>query len=614
MPTAYSRFGPQRRGIAASYSRSWGLAPGVATVVGGPDFAIGENVADLTFYFEDAEFLKLRDCFLVTPQASTATTAAPQRSFEILDRAWKWALAPRVYGEWNVELPSGALYHTASPRKLVAYLFEQLGELSVDVSALPTEPRPHVLWVGARPIDEIERICGDYGCVPFLDPITDKATVAKIGVGSGPPKRKHVSRTNARAIRPAPAVVRMISGEALFQTVLALSPAPYAQEVDGSYVPANNVSYRTDQDSAAPQFQDPLQFSNVTTSFVDPATGETQLHSELAKASVYRTYAIDTPGFNTPHGRQNFPRALVPLLDQQLQQFGDVYFQLGNSNIIRSYGTNQRLYIRNGAQPSPGYDDSIPIFSIGPFTGSLVEKNTTDGGRLPAFVRGTFADERLGYQNTKKKTRFPGSVSIDLENGLVHLGAAAFMHVPAATAPGVITPFFTIAGADLDLVAAYQVKLNGVPIRYEAFRSTLVPGGVGEIFEHHEDVSLEVVEFEAASDGVGRTNRDAVDAELGYYLDAYAGRFTPSVASRVQYAGLQRFSLSGRLRSVTWSYSTTGAPQTACSWDCERSAAVVPWEERPKAEATKRVEYQERQTAARRRIYASQDAVRKSLK
>ena len=99
---------------------------------------------------------------------------------------------------------------------------------------------------------------------------------------------------------------------------------------------------------------------------------------------------------------------------------------------------------------------------------------------------------------------------------------------------------------------------------------------------------------------------------LSNYLDALERQTRESLAANITFGGLKRFRLGGQLRSITWAFSASEVPTTQCSWNTERSRAVIPWDKRNLARAMRRVEYWQRQNQAAKRVAASRESAIKT--
>lgn len=558
MPDAFAEInGSSQRIIGGGYTVGWGTPPGVCGLAVGYSF---ESVSPGDVVTLEIKFrglvIKLRDALVVDPRASGGVTQSPVVNFSVYDRRWRWLTAGRIYGDYNKETPQATLLREQSPQQLAAILYAALGEAAFDVGELPTEPRPRIAWDAADPREELEKLCADFGCVPLFDPISDRCYVAKIGFGDGPPdgSAPKVISINQSLVTPAqPSGFRGVSSPVLFQTALALGE-PVGLEVDGSLKPIDQLSYRP---AGGWETIDPWDFKSLNSEYTDAATGETLYHRDLAAASVWRMYRISgqATGGYAPQAMIGSPYAPTTLKD------------------------------------------------LGPFTGDLLDRDLATGERMPAYARGTYADERLGYDNSKPNSRFPGSITIDSDKRVVSFDRPLFKY-GAGDAP---------APADVVLIAAYQISKDGVAVRYEYANPNTWQGiKAGEAVDVRDDVTREIIEQRASATGQARDNLAEVDQKLNYYLTAMAAKYRQVRAANVTFGGLHAYRLGGQLRSITWQFSKNEPPTTQCSWNAERSTTVIPWDKRNLARAERRVRYWQRQWAAQQRISASRESARKT--
>lgn len=550
--------GQSRRIEGGSYSVSWGMQPGVCGLAVGFNFngTAPGAVVTLEIKFRGLS-IKLRDALVTDPRTSGGVTQSPTVNFSVLDRRWRWLHAGRVYGSYNVETRYGTLERPKTPQELATLLFQQLGEApgTFDVGALPVEPRPQKIWIAADARDELEQLCAEFGCVPLFDPIRDRAYIARISEGDEPPTgatAKIIDINISTVTPPQPSGFRIVGGESLFQTVLTLAE-PVGLEVTGSIKNIVDLSYKP---PGGWESIDPWDFPSLNTKYTDQNTGEELFHRELAQSSVWRMY------------------------------------RLGGQ---KAGGWAPRALLGSPVAPQSRKD-------LGPFTGGLLDRDVVTGERLPAYVRGVFADERLGYDNCKANTRFPGSVSIDSERGIVTFDKPLFKYGTDGK------PY----RADVVLIAAYACSRDGVPIRWEYSAANTAQGlKGGEAVEIRDEIVREIIEFDA-SRPPGSDNLTAVDRQLKYYADALANRFKFSKAVNATFGGLLDYKLDGQLRSITWSFSKADTPKTQCSWNSERSTAIIPWEKRNDQRALRRGRQLLRYQAAADRTAASRESASKT--
>lgn len=548
MPDAYASFVNQSRGYSCSYTIGLGTAPGVCTITAPPDFGRIDYVGPLSIYYMGKLFMRLKEARLTQPSSPTSTTQAPAVRFQIEDRRWKWAYGQTLDGDYNVLQKDGTLLREKNPQELATIILSKLGENGVDVSALPSDARPRIHWEAADAREELDSLCGDFGCAPGFNPFTDRVYIVKLGFGSAPPQWAHKSRTDARRVPARPDAVRIIGGKTKYQTALLLGEY-VGYEVDGTLLPIDQLSYKP---AAGWLGADPETFSGLLTSYVDPATGETLYHRELAKKSVFRCLRI-----------------------------------VGQS----SGGFSPDILKGKPFEPKS-------IKDLGPFSNERLEKDIVTGERMPAYVRGVFASPRYGLGNSPVKTRYHGSVSINSELRIVTFNDPIYKFDANTRA--------TICD-DLELICAYEVSFEGVPIRYENSRAPQGQlYGAGEHRVHHHEIVREIIEKKASATGKLEDNLAECDKQANYYLGSLTQQYDDRPSHNIEYSGLEKFSPDGRIRSVTWSFSTTGTPATSVAWDCEKNSYQTPWEERAEFRAKRIADAALRKANGRASVAASQ--------
>lgn len=550
MPDAFAEFCNQKRGYGFSYTLSLGTEPGVATVTAPPDFGRIKPVGPLDVYWQGRRFFRLLDARLDNQGAPSSTTSTPLVQWTIQDRRWKWQYGDTLDGDYNREEKDGKLVREKSPRELATLCFLALGEEGVDVSALPDKPRPPTQWIAASPKQELDRLCSAYNCAPAYSPFTNKAYLVKLGTGRAAPNDAFKSRSDSFVNRPRPDAIRIIGGNSQFQSALKVDEW-LALEVDGTYVEMDQVSYKP---AGGWETVWPLNFAALNTTYTDKATGETLYHRDLAQRSIWRTARISgqvAGGFS--------PDAL---------------------------------------KGTPFEPQSVT--DLGPFTGSVLEKDPLTGQRLDAYARGVFIDQRVGMKNSPAKTRWPGSVQINSEQRIVTFDRPCFK----------LTTDNKWEQTTMELIAAYEVSHEGVPVRFDLRRdSTQQIYDAGELREHHREIVREVIEKTASATGQKSDNLKECEKQAKYYLDEIADQFDTRDAVAAEYAGLEKFSLDGKLRNISWAFSTVSTPKTSASWNTETNRMVLPWEERREARQQRQIEYAMRQAEGERRRLESRGAI-----
>jgi hypothetical protein len=202
--------------IEASYTCSHGATPSYVYLTVHPaDFSRIPWVTDV--YFNDTvNTLRVPDCRIVDATEMMSGSGLIVR-FAMQDHRWRW-LHGSINGEYNLPAvrlryvprvpslqlqqgnpPAGFLqefpdqftqqiqeWTKKSARELGRLLAEKMGE-PVDVSSLPDNQFPHVVWQGHNPARELQSLAEAYGCRLVYDPFNNRTMVARLGFGSALP-------------------------------------------------------------------------------------------------------------------------------------------------------------------------------------------------------------------------------------------------------------------------------------------------------------------------------------------------------------------------------------------------------------------------------------------
>lgn len=527
MPNAYVTFGGKTGATRFSYVNAWGGRPSVAQIIAPADFGQVSEVGDIGVMFNGST-VTLSQCRVA--RINGGRSSGGTLTYLVEDRRWKWQYGGRINGDYNLRQPDGSRLREKTAQELATLLFEQLGENDADVSALPSDAYPRAQWHAVSPLPELERLCNEFGCVIVLNVLQDVAEIHRIGVGDGPNASTNDMNAQAQSavsIAP-PDGIRIVGGQALFQDKLEFREA-LGIETDGKLKPIDELSYAPPEADGGWTKIDPTAFDAIEGTYTDPEGVEQKL-SELAAAGVYKIYRL------TKVADGWTPAAL---------QGGD-------------YEPEDR-------------EDIYPILNV------RLEVDDETKERLPGVVRGVFIDRRFDDVNTQEGTKYPGGWSVDPETRTLRLSEAAIKY-KQDDYPGEIAP------AELTVIAAYGCLFDGVPIRYEKFANANWPTyGAGEKIEHHDEIVREVIGDGAKiNTDSPDDNLEEVDAQCDYYLSALADTFASRPAMSLTLAGLKDYSPDGLLRQVGWAFDATssGAPLTTLSYNCEPNPYVEPWETR----------------------------------
>lgn len=262
------------------YTQTLGVRPDIALLTCNPQVGLFPRLATLTLTWGTS--ITLPGCQLDLSRI----TYAPSGFFvqiPCLDRRWAWAYAANVSGHFNVKR-NGVIVpaYTKNLRQLATLLFDLMGEATADVSALPTTIYPEVRWDCVKPVDAIEQLLETYGYSVALNFGSEPVKVVQLGVGTTLPATNVTVPSITFDPKIRPRWVRVDFGESVMQCRFKLEPV--AMEVDGTWVPLDNASYKP---ADGWEREDPELLPSV----LDNEDEETYA---VAMLSVRRAYRVST--------------------------------------------------------------------------------------------------------------------------------------------------------------------------------------------------------------------------------------------------------------------------------------------------------------------------------
>lgn len=448
----------------------------------------------------------------------------------IEDRRWIWQFGS-IDGDYNDLRPDGTYIREKSPRELATLLLEKMQEVGYDVRNLPSDARPRKLWSAANPAAELERLAAEFGCVVVLNPTTDTVRVVRVGAGTPLPAGPARRRERGRFAPPIPARLVVVGGTVLWQSKFKVGQ-PMAKELNGEFKPFDEVTYARPGGWASGS---PEHFTDIDKEY--EINARKVFGRELAADSIWRYF-----------------------------QLGDMVFGPGPLDI----GWCPPELLGSGVEPSSRDD-------MGPFLDTLLEKDSLTGQRLPAVIRGKFYADNQDLENYPEGNIFTGDIEV-LPKGIIHV--AKPLYRVADDKSGKIEP------PDVHLIIGHAVKFQGVPVRYEKWLNAENPPIPNiEQLEYRDHIVREIINGQAIQGGLGGStidNKDKVDTQADYYLQAIASRYVESESEVVEYSGLRRdMRLDGKVRRITIAGGPERATTTTAALYAEPNPHVTPYESRP---------------------------------
>lgn len=231
-----------------------------------------------------------RNCRVARRQINSSGGGPRWQEVTIEDRRWLWASHLRgIYGEYNrISPPLGRQTNQESVQQLAHRLLVCMGESNVNVSAMPSNRYPSMVWEGANPAGELEKLCQDYNCIVGINQ-QDKVYVAPIGVGQFPSQDPRMMDYQYQA-EPPVVPYSIVAEGGRFHIHHDLPLIPVGLEIDGSsaglFVHIDDLSYTPARGWA---IYDP---ANAHMN-VDPSA------RRVASQHVWRTYQVGLSGTDT---------------------------------------------------------------------------------------------------------------------------------------------------------------------------------------------------------------------------------------------------------------------------------------------------------------------------
>ena len=272
--------------LSCTYTASHGISPGTAYLSIAPQTGKIATHGDLVIG-DGQRRVVLRDC-RVARMTADAGPDGQTWTLEIQDRRWRWPGLGGISGSFNELDQRKKLvpWSIRSPQEIAEMCLQALGEKNYTIVLPPGLPsaigknierylllgenfpqtmtNPPTEFDHAPPAEVLARFCDQFGCRVIFDPVTDTVRILPLGVGRRVPAVPSESISPGFVNPRVPAAIGIVGAPVRFQMRFVLEPV--AKEWDGSYVPADSVSY-------APEIPPQKQVSTVTYTGTNPVTG-----------------------------------------------------------------------------------------------------------------------------------------------------------------------------------------------------------------------------------------------------------------------------------------------------------------------------------------------------
>lgn len=526
-----------------------GVLPSVCMLYTVPHTESLPNVGELRFQTLGEPAFTFRDCLLEEPRL-IAGEQGQQWVLPIKDRRWKWQFGI-VTGHHNQQRSDGSYRRELTPQDLAAKCLTEMGETNYDVSRLPNDVRPEVLWETHNPAAELDRLCADLGCIVILNPFTDGVEIWPVGQGVALPSGSTRGTSYAPVYRAQPRQIFAETGPTLFQALFKTEAV--GLDIDGQWKPIDQLSYKP-----VSGWQAPL---NGYTEGMIPGTynsgGRTLKKHDLATATVFRCYRINALADKTP----NTPSAFTLPAPH-------------NSIIIESLRDFE-------------FRDELADEEIGP-----------DGGLrpLPAVV---YVSRWQSYKPVPatEPVRYTESFSFDSTLCIISFNEPLVRFANGDPIPATVRFECAFHAKQQQLEGAYTTHAVG-PVATGSSVTTpdrwITRGDIQHrvIFRYASDTNITVDE-----------NTAAVDAKLQKWMDVALAEYGLQNGGTVRYQKLMEISPDGLTQQVTWS-GGGGRPATTIASQAQRHNRYI----------TPPQEYRDRLSAKRAEQFAQFFALRAALR
>lgn len=492
MSQLYVTFPGIDRVIACEYTRTLGIEPDVALLTCVPQQNPPNMSGDLVFADDPTEILTLADFGIDYTRVSYTTSG--HIGYVVLEdtrRRWKWRT---ISGRYNIIKADGTVDAATekTPQELAALLLDALGVVTYDVLAIPNDDRPSVDWQFDRADLELAFLLESRGCDVSLNN-DNSVTIVNIGVGESLTFDIEAVGLGFAIDPPEiPEDIKLICGKSEWQSRLLTEAV--AEEIDGSYVPLDDVSYKPAGGWA--DCTDDDHFLGI----------EDEQARALALRSVYKCYQVKSQADGTQDildyvGTIDDISQLLPLNNYRLESY-----TVSGTTVVRK---------------------ALPI------------------------VRGTYeaqGDPPPGI-NTEPMTVYGGQFSIDRERGVVKFRDRVTKYDA--------TLDLRVA-ADIFLETSYcLLNFDSKQYERQIYNYALGGDLTGShVIRDDNYVARTIVNYDDDVDPLVQesvtTNEPALETASEARLISEAARFQFDVGNSAVYRTIKDINTDGAIRQVTW--------------------------------------------------------------
>lgn len=503
----------------------------------------GDLVIDGVDEFGNNHTITFPNCFADNIQANAG--GDPTILVRILDRRWAWGFAA-ISGHYNIRSESGdSIFNEKTPREMAKLCLEVIGESNADLGNFDPAGRPPVDWEIVNPARALEELVSQFGYRIVLG-VDNRVHICRDGEGdiSALSRYTWLEDTIGIDFPKRPDGVIAESGRNLYNMDLWLEPV--LPDTNGEWKYYEDVSYKPTAgwESTAPPF--------IASTIQYPPNVSKQEIQKLITEHLYRTYRISIrkPDHWGGYG-------------EYMSIFG--YNMKGMKTLV---GRWQVLPL----EPS----QNLPAMTeVGVAPNTLLAPKRKAPEVFGYFNSGGAGKEDLFTDNNKYRI-YKRGYAIDFERGFVHFTDIAHL-IDSNNKMKPARLFLRIASGVRD-EKTRAWKRHSIEQR---FSPSL---GAGMMVSLHDEIQLRyspiynsetLVPFLVA----GKNNKNDVERELKYYLNATIATLEQRAARTGSFAGILNIEPSGLVQQITWSWGSDG-PKTQFSANTEHNYNVPTYYER----------------------------------
>jgi hypothetical protein len=282
--------------VEGSIDVTVGGTPSVATLTIAPQANFVSIIGTLVFWDGDTR--------IEWPDAKVDSNSFERNAqgliwrLSIYDRRWKWqatggggciSLGLNLRGEDNKLIKETEL----SPQQAADWCLRALGESNYDVSQLPNDDRPELIWDNALPSAALEELCDQFGCYVVLG-LDNRVRICKVGEGAYLPETPDIMTNSlSLSISHIPKRIVIVCAPDRFQGDFLLEAVGIENDKLGTLKLIKDLSYMAYID-----WEDECEYlANLKT-------------RKLARQSLFRYYRVKfpltfVPGYTDYHGNKN---------------------------------------------------------------------------------------------------------------------------------------------------------------------------------------------------------------------------------------------------------------------------------------------------------------------